>query len=59
MSTLPFEICEACWSEVELREDPTGMRGWAWREVDSWDDDRAFQCGIADNSLHHPENWSD
>ena len=52
-------VCMDCLNDIEYREDPTGQRGVAWADDDGFGDDRDFQCGIADDYVHHPYPLND
>lgn len=49
--------CEHCGNVIARSIDPIGA-GREWAEVDSWGDDRDFQCGLSDNGQHTPGTGS-
>jgi hypothetical protein len=57
--------CSECGNAIVVKHDETGQRdlgdrnphgntGNAWAEVDGFEDDRDFQCGVSEDHLHHP-----
>lgn len=45
-------VCEDCGNPVQIALDPDFDKVM-WAEVDSWGDERDYQCGMSDDYRHH------